>query len=85
MQEVSVYVFHREQKIKLSNKHNIFKDYKFKISTKCELTRKNLMSCSMSTPQCEILLLRAIFKLPFIYPKCKNENLSTYKAPVQHV
>ena len=39
----------------------------------------------MSTPQCEILLLRTIFKLSFIRPKCKNEIVSTYKAPVQYV
>ena len=39
----------------------------------------------MSSPQCEILFLHAIFKLPFIRPKRKNEILSTFEAPVQHV
>ena len=46
---------------------------------------KNHASHSLSTPQCEILLLHVIFKLPFIRPKCKNEILSTYKTPKQHV
>ena len=47
--------------------------------------RENHVSYSMNTRQCEILLLHAIFKLPFIRPKCKNEFLSTCKAPVQDV
>ena len=46
---------------------------------------KNHVSYSMSSPQCEILFLHAIFKLPFIRPKRKNEILRTFEAPVQHV
>ena len=39
------------------NDREAFNAINTKISTKCELTRKNYVSCSMSTPQCENLLL----------------------------